>query len=79
MKAAQDMEQRRMNIVRFGMMAIPPVAWAVAFAPLFLISNGFRMDWISTALIPSFIEAVAVAVVCFIIWYAYRQFVLPRS
>ena len=68
-----------MNIVRFGLMAIPPIAWAVAFAPLFLIANGFRMDWITNALIPSLIEAIVVAVVCVIVWYAYKQVILPRT
>ena len=75
----QDAEKRRMNIVRFGLMAIPPIAWAVAFAPLFLIANGFRMDWITNALIPSLIEAIVVAVVCVIVWYAYKQVILPRT
>ena len=75
----QDAEKRRMNIVRFGLMAIPPIAWAVAFAPLFLIANGFQMDWITNALIPSLIEAIVVAVVCVIVWYAYKQVILPRT
>ena len=79
MRQVQDAEKRRMNIVRFGLMAIPPIAWAVAFAPLFLIANGFRMDWITTALIPSLIEAIVVAVVCVIVWYAYKQVILPRT
>lgn len=60
-------------------MAIPPVAWAVAFAPLFLLANGLGMDWIGIALIPSLIEAIVVAIVCVIVWYGYKRVILPRT
>ncbi len=75
---AQDMEKRRLNIVRYGLMVIPPVAWAVAFAPLFMLSNGLGMNWITEALVPSLIEAIVVAIVCVAVWYLYKRAILPR-
>ncbi len=75
----QDLDKRRLNIVRYGLMVIPPVAWVVAFAPLFMLSNGLGMNWISEALIPSLIETAVVAVVCVAVWYLYKRAVLPRA
>jgi hypothetical protein len=69
----KEADVKKANIVRYGLMAIPPVAWVVAFAPLFLISNGARQDWVSAALVPSLIEAAAVGVVCTVVWYAYKR------
>jgi hypothetical protein len=69
-------EQHRAKILRFGLMAIPPIAWGVAFAPLFLLSNGLHLDWITLALIPSLIEAAVVGVVCYIVWFAYKRLIL---
>ncbi len=69
----KEADVKKANIVRYGLMVIPPVAWVVAFAPLFLISNGARMDWVRDALVPSLIEAVVVGVVCIIVWYAYKR------
>ena len=66
-------EERRSNVLRFGLLAIPPVAWAVAFAPLFLVSNGFRMDWVDMALIPSLVEAFVVGMICYAVWLAYDR------
>ena len=67
-----------MNIVRFGLMCIPPVAWAVAFSPLFMLSYGMGLDWINLALIPSMLEAAVVGVVCYIVWYAYKRLVIQK-
>jgi hypothetical protein len=75
----QDTDTKRANIMRFGLMSIPPVAWAVAFGYLFLIANGFRLDWISEALIPSLIYAVVVGIVCVVVWYAYKMIVLKSK
>ncbi len=69
----QDSDTKRNNIVRYGLMAIPPLAWAVGFAPLFMISNGAKMDWVTDALVPSLIEAVVVGVVCTVVWYSYKR------
>ncbi len=74
----QDLDKRRLNIVRYGLMVIPPVAWAVAFAPLFMLTNGLGMNWINDALIPSLIEAIVVAVVCVAVYYIYKRAILPR-
>ncbi len=74
----QDLDKRRLNIVRYGLMVIPPVAWVVAFAPLYMLSNGLGMDWISDALVPSLIEAAVVAVVCVGVYYLYKRAILPR-
>ncbi len=74
----QDVDKRRLNIVRYGLMVIPVVAWVVAFAPLFMLSNGLGMNWISDALIPSLIEALVVAVICAAVYYLYKRAILPR-
>ncbi len=74
----QDLDKRRLNIVRYGLMVIPPVAWAVAFAPLFMLTNGLGMNWINDALIPSLIETIVVAVVCVAVYYIYKRAILPR-
>jgi hypothetical protein len=68
-----ESDTKKANIVRYGLMVIPPVAWVVAFAPLFMISNGARMDWVSDALVPSLIEALVVGVVCAVVWFAYKK------
>lgn len=82
-KAQGSSEQRRANIMRFGLMAIPPIAWAVTFAPLFLVSNGFygigSGYWIGDALIPSLIVVVVVAAVCIGVWFAYKRLVLRST
>ena len=75
----QEVSKKRANTVRFGLMAIPPIAWAVAFSYLFLVANGFRMDWISEALVPSLVDAVVVAVVCVIVWFFYDRVVLKQT
>ena len=75
----QNTDTKRVNIVRFGLMTIPAIAWAVAFSYLFLIANGFRLDWISEALIPSLIYAVVVGIVCVVVWYAYKMIVLKTK
>jgi uncharacterized membrane protein len=74
--SADEQKKRRLNILRFGLMAIPPIAWAVAFAPLFMLTYSTELDWITSALIPSLIEAIIVGVVCFVIWYLYKRFAL---
>jgi hypothetical protein len=74
--ATTDPKQRRLNIVRYGLMVIPVVAWMIAFAPVFLASNGLGQNWISDALIPSLITAAIVGVVCAGVYYAYKRFVL---
>ncbi len=74
--ATTDPNQRKLNMVRYGMMVIPVVAWVVAFAYPFLVSNAFQQDWISAALIPSLIIAVVVGVICFAVFWAYKRFVL---
>jgi|GEM_PF-2898162 hypothetical protein len=75
----QDADKKRANIMRFGLMAIPPIAWGVAFSYLFLIANGFRMDWITEALIPSLVDAVVVGIVCVIVWFVYERVVLTAK
>ncbi len=72
----ESREERRANIFRFGLLSIPPIAWAVAFAPLFLLSNGLHLDWISIALVPSLVEALVVGIVCYGVWFAYTRLVL---
>lgn len=69
----KDSEMKKNKIVRYGLMVIPPIAWVVGFAPLFIISNGAKQDWVGDALIPSLIEAVVVGAVCIIVWSAYRR------
>ncbi|MBI3538373.1 MAG: hypothetical protein HY070_12565 [Chloroflexi bacterium] len=73
----QDANKRRENIVRFGLFAIPPVAWAIAFAPLYLLTRSFpNLNWISDALVPSLIEAVIVGAVCAAVWSGYKKYVV---
>jgi len=74
--ATTDPKVRRLNLVRYGLMVIPIVAWMVAFAPPFLFSKGVGMDWISDALIPSLVTAAVVGVVCALVYFAYKRFVL---
>lgn len=72
-------EQKRANILRFGLMTIPPVAWAVSFSIPFMMANGAGQDWVSLALIPSLVTAVVVGVICVIVWFAYTRYVLRMS
>ncbi len=74
--ASTDPKVRRLNLVRYGLMVIPIVAWMIAFAPVFLASNGMGQNWISDALIPSLITAAIVAVICAAVYYGYKRFVL---
>ncbi len=76
--ATDDPLRRRMNVFRFGLLAIPPVAWALYFGPLFMVSRGAGLDWVSIALIPSLIEIVVVAIICAVAWYGYKQLVVKR-
>lgn len=75
----QDADKKRANVVRFGLMVIPPLAWAITFSYLFLIARGLYVDWIGAALIPSLINAVVVAVVCVVVWFAYLRLVLKAK
>lgn len=74
--AAVDPKTKRLNLVRYGLMVIPIIAWAISFAYPFLVSNGFGMNWIADALIPSLITFVVVAAVCAAVYYGYKKFVL---
>jgi hypothetical protein len=74
--AATDPKLRKLNLVRYGLMVIPVVAWMIAFAPIFLASNGLRQNWVSDALIPSLIIAAVVGVICAAVYYGYKRFVL---
>lgn len=73
---AVDSKQRRLNIVRYGLMVIPVVAWMIAFAPVFLASNGLGQNWVGDALVPSLIIAAIVGVICAAAYYGYKRFVL---
>ena len=75
----QESDKKRANTVRFGLMAIPPVAWAISFSYLFLIANGFRMDWVQAALVPSLIQGAVVGIVCILVWLAYERFMLKAK
>ncbi len=74
--ASIDPKVRRLNLMRYGLMVIPVVAWAVSFAYLFLVSNAFSQNWIGDAMIPSLTIAVIVGVVCAAVYYGYKRFVL---
>ena len=71
-----DDQRKRLNLFRYGMMVIPVVAWVVAFAYPFLFANAFNQDWITTALIPSLIVAAVTGVICYVVYWAYKRFVL---
>ncbi len=70
-----DTPKKRANLFRFGLMALPPIAWGVTFAYLFLIANGLRVDWVSAALVPSLMNAIVVGLLCFVVWYGYQKYV----
>lgn len=74
--AAADPKMRRLNLVRYGLMIIPVVAWVIAFAPVFLTSNGLSQNWVMDALVPSLITAAIVGAICAAVYYAYKRFVL---
>ncbi|MGQ9516105.1 MAG: hypothetical protein ACUVT1_02445 [Anaerolineae bacterium] len=67
--------RRRLNVVRFGLMAIPPVAWAISFSLPFIVARGLGTNWVSLALIPSLIQTAIVAVICVIVWFVYKGLV----
>lgn len=73
---AADPKQRKLNLVRYGLMVIPVVAWMIAFAPVFLTSNGMGQNWVSDALIPSLLIAAVVGVICAVVYYGYKRFML---
>lgn len=75
----QEADKKRANTMRFALMAIPPLAWAISFSYLFLIANGFRLDWVQQALVPSLIQAAVVGIVCIIVWLAYERFLLKAK
>ncbi len=66
-------ELRNRNIVRYGLMLIPPIAWVIAFAPLFLVSYGLRQNWAADALVPSLLEAAIVGLICIMVWQLYQK------
>ncbi|MGC8827392.1 MAG: hypothetical protein ACP5TV_10350 [Anaerolineae bacterium] len=71
--------RRRLNIVRFGLMVIPPIAWAISFSLPFIVARGLGANWISLALIPSLIQTAIVAVICIITWFVYKGVVTRRA
>lgn len=71
--------RRRLNIVRFGLMAIPPIAWAISFSLPFIVARGLGANWISMALIPSLIQTAIVAVICITTWFVYKSVVTRRA
>ncbi|MBI4673754.1 MAG: hypothetical protein HY741_19070 [Chloroflexi bacterium] len=71
-----DAQRKRLNLLRYGMMVIPVVAWVVAFSYPFLLANAFGQDGIATALISSLVIAVVTGVICFAVYWAYKRFVL---
>lgn len=71
--------RRRLNIVRFGLMAIPPIAWAISFSLPFIVARGLGANWISLALIPSLIQTAIVAAICVITWFVYKSVVTRRA
>lgn len=71
-----DEQRKRLNLMRYGMMVIPVVAWGIAFSYPFLIVNAFNQDWISTVLIPSLVVAAVTGVICVAVFWAYKRFVL---
>lgn len=71
-----DEQRKRLNLMRYGMMVIPVVAWVIAFSYPFLIVNAFNQDWISTVLIPSLVVAAVTGVICVAVFWAYKRFVL---
>jgi hypothetical protein len=75
----QEADKKRANTMRFGLLAIPPVAWGVAFSYLFLVANGFRMDWVTEALIPRLVDTIVVGILCVIVWFAYERVVLKAT
>ncbi len=77
----QDAEKRRMNILGYGLKVVPVVAWVLTFVPLYyatLADTRGRVNWFSDALLPSLLVAVGVGVVCYAVWYGYKQFVLKK-
>lgn len=78
MSQEHDMDEsvrRRLNIVRFGLMAIPPVAWVISFSLPFIVARGLGANWVSLALIPSLIQTAIVAAICIIVWFVYKSLV----
>jgi hypothetical protein len=48
MPSEQELDEavrRRLNIVRFGLMAIPPIAWAISFSLPFIVARGLGASW----------------------------------
>jgi hypothetical protein len=79
MPSEQELDEavrRRLNIVRFGLMAIPPIAWAISFSLPFIVARGLGANWISKALIPSLIQTAIVAAICVIVWFVYKSLVI---
>ena len=74
--ATTDPKQHSLNLVRYGLMVIPVVAWVVAFAPMFMLSNGLGLNWVSDALIPSLITAAIVGAICAVVYFVYKRMVL---
>ena len=70
-----EQNQRKLNLVRFGLTLVPCVAWTMVFTPLYLISSTARLDWVQIALVPSIGEAVVVALTCAIIYFVYKYYV----
>jgi hypothetical protein len=69
-----EKNQRKLNLVRFGMTLVPFVAWAIVFTPLYLISSTARLDWVQIALVPSIGVAIVVAITCAILYFIYKYY-----
>ena len=74
-----DATQRRANVFRYGLMLIPPVAFAVSVSVPFMLARGAGLDIgsiISLAIIPALLWAVGAGILCFLVWIAYKRVVL---
>jgi len=71
--------KRRLNLVKFGLLVIPLIAWAISFSLPFVVARGVGANWVDIALIPSLIQTAVVAVVCLIVWFVYKGVVTRRG
>lgn len=72
-RTPEEVERRKLNIVRFGLMVIPPIAFALSFSLPFVLYRAVGEDWVGKALVPSLIQTAVVAVVCVIVWFIYKR------
>jgi hypothetical protein len=81
-KSPEDLEKRKLNVVRFGLLVIPLVAWALSFSLPFVVTPAGGPGWlaagVSAALLPSLIVLVVTGIISIVVYQVYKRLVVHK-